>query len=152
MNAALADNDQHTSATPTTANNDNANKYDIYKRMQKMGVPNTSIQQKMQIDGFTESDINNFLNAPLGATTTTTATTAPKPTITSNTTSLGATSAAGATAAGAVGGGGGVGGGGVGGGKYEKYRKMLSMNIPEMAVRRKMTQVHSVVYDIVCDV
>ena len=140
MNAALADNDQHTSTTPTTANNDNANKYDIYKRMQKMGVPNTSIQQKMQIDGFTEKDINNFLNPPLGATTTTTtATTAPKPTTTFTTTSLGATSAAGAgaTAAGAVGGG----AGGGGDGKYDKYRKMLSMNIPEMAVRRKMTQV-----------
>ena len=147
MNAALADNDQHTSTTPTTANNDNVNKYDIYKRMQKMGVPNTSIQQKMQIDGFTEKDINNFLNAPLGVTTTTkttTATTAPKPTTTFNTTSLGTTSAA-AGAVGVMGAGGatsaGVGGGGGGGGKYEKYRKMLSMNIPEMAVRRKMTQV-----------
>ena len=111
-----------------------------------MGVPNTSIQQKMQIDGFTEKDINTFLNPPLGATittNTTTATTAPKPTTTFTTTSLGTASTA-ATGAGA--------GAGIGGGKYDKYRKMLSMNIPEMAVRRKMTQVHSVVYDIVCDV
>ena len=109
-----------------------------------MGVPNTSIQQKMQIDGFTEKDINTFLNPPLGATiTTTTLNTAPKPTTTFDTSLPGAMSAAGAgvAVAGAV--------GVAGGGKYDKYRKMLSMNIPEVAVRRKIAQVHSVVYDIV---